>query len=95
MVAIMAKRPPSDKPQHPLRQWRELHGVSQGQLASLTGLTQGMISHIERYFRIPLDDALEALLKQTGLPTDAFIRAERFLEEQPDFLRKYGRRRKT
>jgi transcriptional regulator with XRE-family HTH domain len=91
MAAIMAKRPQSDKPAHPLRQWRERYGVSQGQLASLTGLTQGMISHIERYFRIPLDDALEELLKHTGLPTDAFIRAERFLEEQPDFLRKYRR----
>jgi transcriptional regulator with XRE-family HTH domain len=91
MVAIMAKRPQSNKPSHPLRQWRERYGVSQDQLASLAGLTQGMISHIERYFRIPLDNALEALLKQTGLPTDAFIRPERFLEEQPDFLRRYRR----
>jgi transcriptional regulator with XRE-family HTH domain len=94
MVALMARHAESDKPIHPLRQWRERNRVSQEQLAERTGLTQGMISHIERYFRIPLGEALEALLQQTGLPTDAFIRAERFVAEQPDFLRKYRRRSK-
>ncbi len=91
MLAIMPRRPPSHKPPHPLRQWREQHDLSQDQLAEITGLTQGMITHIERYFRIPLGQALERLRASTGLPTDAFIRPEHFIEEQPDFLQKYRR----
>ena len=94
MLATMPRRPPSDKPPHPLRQWRERRGLSQEQLADMTGWTQGMMSHLERYFRIPLGDALGALLAQTGLPTDALIRPQRFLAEYPDFLHKPRRPRK-
>ena len=49
-------------------------------------VSQGMISKIVGYQRIPLGDTLEALLAYTGLPTDAFIRPERFLAEHPNFL---------
>jgi transcriptional regulator with XRE-family HTH domain len=60
--------------------------VSQQDVAELTGLTQTFISLIERYRNIPLGKALESLRQTTGLPTDAFIRPQHFLVEQPDFL---------
>jgi transcriptional regulator with XRE-family HTH domain len=91
MLATVPRRQPTDKPTHPLRQWRDYYGVSQEELAERTGLSQGMISHIERYFRTPRVDVLKVLLEFTGLPTDALILPERFLEEQPNFLRKYRR----
>jgi hypothetical protein len=53
-----------------------------------------MISHIERYFRTPRVDLLKILIEHTGLPTEAFILPERFLEAHPDFLRKKPRPRK-
>lgn len=71
---------------HPLRTWRQRYEVSQEELADLTGLTQSFISLIERYVNKPQDEALEALRKVTGLPTDAFIRARYFLVEYPDFF---------
>jgi DNA-binding XRE family transcriptional regulator len=86
MVAVMRRRQPSDKPPHPLRQWRDQRSLSQEQLAEMTGISQGMISHIERYFRNPRIDILKVLLEHTGLPTDALILPERFLEEHPDFF---------
>jgi transcriptional regulator with XRE-family HTH domain len=84
----MPRRPRTDKPPHPLRQWREHHGLTQAQVAEACGVTQGMVSHIEQYVRIPLGDTLERLRAYTGLSTDAFIRPERFMVEQPDFLRR-------
>jgi transcriptional regulator with XRE-family HTH domain len=86
------RQQPPDKPVHPLRQWRDQQGLSQTQLAELAGTTQGMIGHIERYIRIPRPDLLERLVNCTGLPTEAFVLPERFLREQPNFLRTYGRR---
>jgi transcriptional regulator with XRE-family HTH domain len=77
-----------------LRQWRERYGVHQKDLAAACGISQGMISLIEAGLRVPLDDKLEALLDYTGLPAEAFVLPERFLEEHPDFLRKYGRKPK-
>jgi len=71
---------------HPLARWRKLHGWSQKQLAEACGLSQGMVAHIEGFRRIPLRDSLERLLDVTGLPTDALVRPERFLEAHPDFL---------
>jgi transcriptional regulator with XRE-family HTH domain len=94
MLAVMPRRQPTDKPPHPLRQWRDQQGLSQDQLAEMAETTQGMISHIERYFRVPRVDIIEKLLDCTGLPAEAFVLPERFLKEYPDFLRKYGRRPK-
>jgi transcriptional regulator with XRE-family HTH domain len=94
MFAVMPRRQPADKPPHPLRQWRDQEGLSQEELAERTGITQGMISHIERYFRVPRVDNLKVLLEHTGLPTDAFMLPERFLAEHPDFLRKARRSRR-
>jgi hypothetical protein len=74
------------KPPHPLRQWRDQHDVSQDELAELAGVGQGMISHIERYFRVPRKSTLIKLQEKTGLPTDAFMFPERFLEQNPDYF---------
>jgi transcriptional regulator with XRE-family HTH domain len=71
---------------HPLRQWREQAGKSQQDVAHACHLTQAMISFIESGRRIPLGDALEALRTYTGLPTDAFIRPDHFLRENPGFF---------
>jgi transcriptional regulator with XRE-family HTH domain len=69
-------------------------GKTQLDVAQECAITQAMVSLIEIGLRVPQGDALERLMTYTGLPIDAFVRTERFLDEQPDFLRKYGRRPK-
>jgi transcriptional regulator with XRE-family HTH domain len=86
MLTRMPKKRATEKPTHPLAQWRACRGLKQSDVAVASGVSQGMISKIEGYQRIPLGDTLEALLAYTGLATDAFIRPERFLAEHPDFL---------
>jgi transcriptional regulator with XRE-family HTH domain len=73
------------KPLHPLTRWRKRQGWTQRDVAAACGLSQSMIAMVEKYERIPLRDALERLLQVTALPTDAFIRPERFLEEHPTY----------
>ena len=73
------------KPKHPLQQWREAHGLSQGQLSARAGVKQGTISSLEVYRRIALGAVLDRLRRATGLPTDAFVRPEVFLAEHPEF----------
>jgi transcriptional regulator with XRE-family HTH domain len=68
--------------------------MQQQELADACGISQSMVSLIESGLRIPLDQTLEALLDFTGLPVEAFVLPERFLTEQPNFLRKYRRRGK-
>jgi transcriptional regulator with XRE-family HTH domain len=95
MVTTMARRrQPSDKPVHPLRQWRERHEWGQPQVAEYLGVTQGMVSHYELYIRQPRLDVLRKLCELTGLPADAFVEPERFVREHPDFLRPRRRQRK-
>jgi transcriptional regulator with XRE-family HTH domain len=92
---MLTRMPPRRKrlqQTHPLRQWRERVGQNQGEVAEACGITQAMVSLIELGLRIPQGEALDRLIAYTGLPTDAFVRTERFLEEQPDFLRKYRRK---
>jgi transcriptional regulator with XRE-family HTH domain len=89
---MLTRMPPRRKrlqQPHPLRLWREQAGRSQEDVAEACGITQAMVSLIELGLRIPQGEALDGLLAYTGLPTDAFVRTERFLEEQPDFLRKF------
>jgi transcriptional regulator with XRE-family HTH domain len=94
MLKTMPRKQPVDKPPHPLRQWRDQHGLSQDELAERCGVGQGMISHIERYFRVPRKSTLIKLQDYTGLPTDALMFPERFLQENPNYFRtKRGRRR--
>jgi transcriptional regulator with XRE-family HTH domain len=94
---MLTRMPPRRKrlqQTHPLRLWREQVGKNQLEVAEACGITQAMVSLIEIGLRVPQGEALERLMEYTGLPIDAFVRTERFLQEQPDFLRKYGRRRK-
>lgn len=95
IIDVMPSRQqPTGKPVHPLRQWRDQYGLSQTRVAQLAATTQGMIGHIERYIRIPRAGLLEKLVDCTGLPVEAFMLPERFLRDEPNFLRKYGRRGK-
>lgn len=90
MIAVMGRRPKSLKtphiPAHPLLQWREHYGVNQRELSAACGVSQGMLSKIENRQRIPLHESLDSLTDYTGLPIEAFIRPDRYLKEQPDFL---------
>ena len=94
---MLTRMPPRRKrlqQTHPLRQWRDHVGKNQVDVAEACGITQAMVSLIELGLRIPQGEALDRLLAYTGLPTDAFVRTEHFLEEQPDLLQKSVRRRK-
>ena len=75
----------AERPDHPLTRWRKANKVTQQALADSIGVTQSMIAHIENYRHVPAHESLERLISVTGLPTDALIRAEHFLAEQPDF----------
>jgi transcriptional regulator with XRE-family HTH domain len=91
---MLTRMPPRRKrlqQTHPLRQWRDQGGKSQADIAEACRITQAMVSLIELGLRVPQGEALDRLIAYTGLPTDAFVRTERFLEEHPDFLRKYRR----
>jgi len=94
MLATMPARRPSTQPSHPLRLWREAKNLSQQEVADACGVTQAMISYIEAGKKTPWGEALDKLRDYTGLPADAFLRWQRFLEEEPNFLRKYSRREK-
>jgi transcriptional regulator with XRE-family HTH domain len=94
---MLTRMPPRRKrlqQAHPLRLWRELGGKNQLEVAEACGITQAMVSLIEIGLRVPQGEALDRLIAYTGLPTDAFVRTEQFLKEQPNFLQKYGRRDK-
>src|SRR5262245_11183249 len=94
MVATMERRRKRLEGPHPLRLWREHRGLSQQAFAEACRLSQPMVSQIEVGLRVPLNAILERLLDYTGLPAEAFLLPERFLREEPNFLRKYGRRGK-
>jgi transcriptional regulator with XRE-family HTH domain len=81
------------KQQHPLTIWRAEHGKSQEALAKDTALSQGMISHIERFFRTPRKDVIEKLSAHTGLPTDAFVFPERYAATQEEAKKRAGKRK--
>jgi transcriptional regulator with XRE-family HTH domain len=97
MPATMPARRRGTPPSHPLRLWREAHDISQKELAEACGISQAMISYIEWDTKLPWRDSLEKLRARTGLPLDAFLRWQQFMEEvggEEGFLRKYGKRRK-
>ena len=95
MLATMPRTQPSDKPPHPLRQWRDQRNLSQDELAEQAGVGQGMISHIERYFRVPRKSTIIKLQEITGLPTEALMFPERFLEQNPHYFRPPKKNRKA
>jgi len=46
-MAKQAKKPPKDRPQHYLRQWREFRRLTQDQLAEKAGTSKGVVSLLE------------------------------------------------
>jgi transcriptional regulator with XRE-family HTH domain len=70
-----------EKPPHPLKQWRELNGLSQTQLAAACDLDQTAVSHYELYARTPRGEALRRLQEVTQLPLAALVMPEDFLAE--------------
>lgn len=90
MLATMGRKPKarslSNKPAHPLLQWREKQKLLQRDVAMACGMSQATLSKIENWQRVPLGEWLERLMDYTGLPADAFVRAERFIKEHPNFL---------
>jgi transcriptional regulator with XRE-family HTH domain len=84
------RRNTSRRPLHPLRQWRGVYGVTQDELSAWIGMSQGGISHVERFSRRPHGIAfMVRLMERTGLPMEAFILPERFLQQYPDFLQRF------
>ena len=94
MLAVMEKRRKKLAGPHPLRLWRDYMRQSQQAFADACHISQPMVSQIEAGWRVPLNATLERILDYTGLPAEAFLLPERFLRDEPDFLRKYGRRGK-
>jgi transcriptional regulator with XRE-family HTH domain len=76
-----------------LRELRESKGLSQPQLARLSGLSQVGISHWERGERSPNWDAVLALCKALGVPCTVFAEAEES-EAKPNEKRGPGRPKK-
>jgi transcriptional regulator with XRE-family HTH domain len=72
---------------HPLTRWRQKHHYTQMQLAERCGIRQGTLARYESGTRIPRGAHLVTLLEVTGLPAEALVLPERFLEKHPDFLR--------
>jgi hypothetical protein len=96
MLTTMPARRPSTQP-HPLRLWREAKNLSQKEVADACELTQAMISFIESGKKTPWGESLERLRDFTGLPADAFLRWQRFVQDaggEASFLRKYAKRGK-
>jgi transcriptional regulator with XRE-family HTH domain len=94
MLATMPARRPSTQPPHPLRLWREAKNLSQQEVADSCQLTQAMISFVESGKKTPWGESLERLRDFTGLPADAFLRWQRFLQDvggEAKFMRKYAR----
>src|SRR5918995_6496838 len=81
MLATMPARRPSTQQSHPLRLWREAKNLSQKEVAEACELTQAMISFIESGKKTPWGESLERLRNFTGLPADAFLRWQRFVQD--------------
>lgn len=70
----------------PLFRWRTRYQVSQTALAKRCGVTQQAIALYEADERTPRGDTLAALVRETGLPLEALVFPEQFLQQHPDFL---------
>jgi len=56
---------------HPVRAWREYRGMTQEELARLTGTSKACISHIERGMRQPALPLTRALSRALNAPLEA------------------------
>lgn len=72
---------------HPLTRWRHQHEKTQVELSQLSGIRQGTLARYESGTRIPRKAHLLTLMQVTGLPLEALIFPDTYLQEHPDFLR--------
>lgn len=70
---------------HPLKRWRHREGITQAELARRCGVRINTVARWERGEQVPRGALLVKLLDATGLPADAIVTPERFLEQHPDF----------
>lgn len=72
-----------------IRAARELLGLSQGELAGAAGLSQGLISQVERGQRAATEETLRAIARSTGLPWKFFTKEPRPASDDSLRFRKY------
>lgn len=65
-------------------------GLTQPELAQRIGVHRNTLARYEQGRLIPRREHLEALIRETDLPTDALVRPQKYLEDHPDFLIAYA-----
>ena len=78
---------------HPLGRWRARYQVSQEELGRRCELSQKAISAYESGTRVPRGDSLLRLQVVTGLPLEALLFPQAFLQAHPNFLTEPPRQR--
>jgi transcriptional regulator with XRE-family HTH domain len=61
---------------HPVKRYRELHGLTLRQLADLVDTTDATVSRIERGLQSPSLALLQRFVDRTGLKAADFLRQE-------------------
>jgi transcriptional regulator with XRE-family HTH domain len=61
---------------HPVRSYRELHGLTLRQLADIVDTTESTVSRIERGLQNPSLALLQRFVDRTGLRAEDFLRQE-------------------
>jgi transcriptional regulator with XRE-family HTH domain len=59
---------------HPIKAYREAHGLTQAQFAARVGTTQAVISEIEGGSRFPSGDMAFRIEDATGIPARSIVR---------------------
>ena len=80
---------------HPLTRWRHHNHKTQEELAELCGIRQGTLARYESGTRSPRKAHLLTLMEVTGLPAEAFVLPQEFLQQHPNFLRPKPKARPT
>jgi len=94
MAATLQNEVLSCNMDHPLGRWRHRRQMSQDALGKLCGLSQKAISAYESGTRVPRGESLRRLAEVTGLPLEALMFPDAFLQERPNFLMDPPRQRK-
>jgi transcriptional regulator with XRE-family HTH domain len=61
---------------HPVKRYRELHGLTLRQLADLVNTTDATVSRIENGLQNPSLALLQRFVDRTGLKAEDFLRQE-------------------
>ncbi len=70
--------------------WRRSQGLTQKQLADRLGVHMSTVAKYEQRFRVPREDELRALARETGLSLDAILFPDTYLQEHPEFLSEWA-----